>query len=117
MIRTMILAATLPFCALNAQAEIETEALATCLMTHTTDEQAEGMKRFMIHALQQEKAGATEELLKFSFGTLATGTSKCGLSFADIDTPDFEAAMEIYGQQLGEKIMSEAMLLIDIPVD
>ena len=103
MIRTMILAAALPFCALNAQAEIETEALATCLMTHTTDEQAEGMKRFMIHALQQEKAGATEELLKFSFGTLATGTSKCGLSFADIDTPDLKRRWKFTDSSLAKR--------------
>ncbi len=117
MIRTLILAAALPFCALNAQAEIETAALAECLFTNTTAEQTEGMKRFMVHALQEEKAGATDELLKFSFSTLATATSQCGLSFADVQTPAFEAAMEIYGQQLGVKIMEDAFRVLEIPID
>lgn len=117
MIRTLLLAAALPFCALNAHSEIQTEALAECLFTNTTDEQAEGMKRFMVHALQKEKAGATDELLKFSFSTLATAIPQCGLSFADVQTPAFEAAMELYGQQLGVKIMEDAFRFLDIPVD
>lgn len=117
MLRSMIAAAALAVCTLPASAQVDPEPLAACMKTHTTPELKTGMKDFMIHALQEHKAEATQALLTFSFSALTIATAKCGLSFGDVQTPYFESAMERYGEMLGEEIMSDAFLMLDIPVD
>jgi len=117
MMRTLVLAAAMSLCNLPAIADTESNALASCMVANATDTQTSNMKQFMIHALQENKAEATDSLLKLSFEALSIATQKCGLSFADVQTPKFEQAMEIYGEALGEKIMKDAFAYLEIPID
>lgn len=117
MIRTLILASTLPLLALNASAVEAENKLATCMISNTTPTQKSGMKQMIIHALQEDKPAATDAFLKLSFEAMSIATAKCGLSFADVQSPTFEAALEAYGQSLGEAVMKDALVFMDIPVD
>jgi hypothetical protein len=48
---------------------------------------------------------------------MSIATTQCGMSFADVQTPAFEAALESYGQSLGQEVMKDALRFMDIPVD
>ena len=117
MFRSLALAAAITFCTGSAHAQINPEQLATCMTTHTTPSMKANVKQFMIHALQENKPDATSTLLTFSFEALSVATSKCGMSFADVSSPDFEAATKRYGEILGEQIITEAFRSIDIPIN
>lgn len=117
MIRTLIIAAALPIFALNASAAETENKLATCMITNATATQKSGMKQTIILALQENKPAATESLLKFSFEAMSIATAKCGLSFADVQTPAFETAMQAYAEGLGQIVMKDALRMMDIPVD
>lgn len=71
------------------------------------------MKTMMIRALQdaprEELQGITIQL-GMSMVTLAT--VKCGMGMSELESPVFEAAAEIYGMQMGEKIMNKALAKI-----
>ncbi len=117
MLRTLALAAAIGLGSLPAMAQGNTDTIATCMIANTTKSQTDDMKAFLVFALQENKPEATDALLKFSFEALSIATQKCGLSFADVQTPKFEAAMETYGEALGESIMRDAFAYLDIPFD
>lgn len=117
MFRSIMLSAVIACAALPGQAEIEPLELATCMRTHTTPEIKADMKEFLVFALQEKKAEATSSLLSFSFAAFSIATANCGMSFGDVEHPNFDVAMETYGQMLGEDIMNDAFRILDIPVD
>ncbi len=117
MIRTLIIAAALPLLAMNASAVEAENPLAACMITNTTPTQKSGMKQMIISALQEDKPAATDAFLKLSFEAMSIATAKCGMSFVDVQSPNFERALETYGQSLGEAVMKDALLFMDIPVD
>lgn len=117
MFRILVSAIAASTLSLPASADIDPDAMASCMQQNTTPEIKEGMKQFMIHALQSNKEAATQELLKFSFSSLSIATVQCGLTFGDVQTPAFEAGMEKYGEALGLEIMTEALNFLEIPTD
>lgn len=116
MIRTLIVTAALPFIALTAGASEPANPLATCMIANATPSQKAGMKQMIIHALQENKPAATDAFLKLSFEAMSIATAKCGATFADVQSPSFQSALETYGQSLGEAVMNEALVFMDIPV-
>jgi len=117
MIRSLMMASALSLLAFNASAAEGENKLASCMIANTTPTQKSGMKQLIIQALQENKQAATESFLKLSFEAMSIATTQCGMSFADVQTPAFEAALETYGQSLGEEVMKDALRFMDIPVD
>ena len=117
MIRTLIVSAALPFITLTAGASEPASPLATCMIANTTPSQKAGMKQMIIHALQENKPAATESFLTLSFEAMSIATARCGATFADVQSPSFQGALEAYGQSLGEAVMKDALTFMDIPVD
>jgi hypothetical protein len=117
MIRTLIVSAALPFIAFSAGANEPASPLATCMIANTTPSQKAGMKQMIIHALQENKPAATESFLTLSFEAMSIATARCGATFADVQSPSFQGALEAYGQSLGEAVMKDALTFMDIPVD
>ncbi len=118
MFRHLALAAIAPaLLAAPALAEIDSGTLGACMVAHSTEAQASAMKDFMVHALEERREEATDALLGLAFGAAAIATTDCGAGFADLDTPAFEDAMEIYGEHLGTIIMERALAYMDIPLE
>ncbi|AXE65120.1 hypothetical protein BBF93_13500 [Hyphomonas sp. CACIAM 19H1] len=115
MLRSVIAAAVLASSALPAFADFDPDRLATCMKSNTTPELKTNVKQVMIHALQDQKPEANAALLNFSFSALAIATSQCGMSFADVQNPKFESAVETYAQLLGEEILNDALAMMDMP--
>lgn len=115
MLRFVIVAAAIACAALPASAQFNPDQLATCMNSNTTPELKANVKQVMIHALQEQKAEANSALLNFSFSALAIATTRCGMSFADVQNPKFETAVETYAQLLGEEILIDALGMLDIP--
>lgn len=115
MLRSVIVAAAIACAALPASAQFNPDQLATCMKSNTTPELKANVKQVMIHALQEQKIEANSALLNFSFAALAIATSRCGMSFTDVQNPQFETAVETYAQLLGEEILADAMSMLDIP--
>lgn len=115
MLRSVIAAAVLASAALPAFADFDPDRLATCMKSNTTPELKTNVKQVMIHALQDQKPEANAALLNFSFSALAIATSQCGMSFADVQNPKFESAVETYAQLLGEEILNDALAMMDMP--
>jgi len=116
MLRSAIVAAAIACFGLPASAEFNPERLATCMKSNTTPELKANVKQVIIHALQEQKPQANSALLTFSVNALAIATSQCGMSFADVQNPKFETAVEAYAQLLGEEILADALRMMDIPV-
>lgn len=115
MLRSVIAAAAVVCIALPAAADFDPDRLATCMKSNTTPELKANVKQVMIHALQEQKPEANTALVNFTFSALAIATSQCGMSFADVQDPKFESAVETYAQLLGEEILNDAMTMLDIP--
>ncbi len=116
MLRSVVVAAAIAFVALPASADFDPDRLAKCMKSNTTPELKANVKQVMIHALQEQKPEANSALINFSFNALAIATSQCGMSFADVQNPKFETAVETYAQLLGEEILTDALKMMDIPV-
>lgn len=117
MIRSLMMASALSLLALNASAAETQNKLASCMIANTTPTQKASMKQLIIQALQENKPAATETFLKMSFEAMSIATTACGATFADVQTPAFEGALEAYGQSLGEEVLKDALRFMDVPVD
>lgn len=116
MLRCVIAAAAVLCLALPAAADFDPDRLATCMKSNTTPELKASVKQVMVHALQEQKPEANAALVNFSVNALAIATSQCGMSFADVQDPKFESAVETYAQLLGEEILNDAMTMLDVSV-
>jgi hypothetical protein len=85
------------------------QALAQCLIQNTVETDKQGMRDFMIAALQQQKEAANQAMMAFGMNIAMKSTTTCGWTMQDLQTPQFEQAMGIYGEYMGEQIMMEAM--------
>lgn len=116
MLRSVMVSLVIAATALPAAADFDPDRLATCMKSNTTPELKANVKQVMVHALLEQKPEANAALLTFSFNALAIATSRCGMSFADVQNPKFETAVETYAQLLGEELLSDALTMLDIPV-
>jgi len=85
------------------------QALAQCLIENTVESDKKGMRDFMIAALQQQKETAQQAMMAFGMNIATKSMQTCGWTAQDLQTPQFEQAMGIYGEYMGEQIMMEAM--------
>lgn len=93
--------------------ELTAESLAGCMMDNSGVEESEALKNLLIDALSD----APRE--KLQTGTIAVGmqmltlaTVECGMGMEELSSPLFEESARIYGQQLGEKLVTNAMAKI-----
>lgn len=109
----MALAAAPALAQVETEAGTEAEQLASCIIDHSTEDDIAAMKTVMLYALQDEQDKATAALLKVAFSATSIATGDCGLALAELDSPVFGDAMEIYGEHMGEVIMGRALSFLD----
>lgn len=85
------------------------DQLAQCLIQNTQESDKQTMRDFMIAALQQQKEAATEKMMSFGMSIAMKATTSCGWTMQELQTPQFEQAVTVYGEFMGEQIMAEAM--------
>jgi hypothetical protein len=88
---------------------IRAETLSQCMIANSKPEHEEQMRKVMIDALQENTESLNSSLLLMSMSVIAMAQQSCGLKMSDLQSPEFEAGMEAYGQFMGEKIFTKAM--------
>jgi hypothetical protein len=95
-----------------AMAQVDEAALTECLLANTTDEHIQAMKRLMIAALNDETEMLKNEATSYGMVIVTMAMTKCGITEAQLQDPAVNAAVGVYGQKLGEKIMTDAFAKI-----
>jgi hypothetical protein len=93
----------------GAPISAEGKALGACMIANSTPEHERLMKVMMIDALNEDTDGLNKSVLAVTAAIVAMGQQSCGLKLTDLQKPAFEEAMGLYGEHLGEKIMTRAM--------
>lgn len=101
-------------CLASANAQpVTSQSLAECMIANTGDTDEAILKKLIIRAMQD---APTEELksitIEMGMSMVSLATVDCGMDVSDLDGPVFGGAAEIYGQRMGEKLMTEAMAKI-----
>ncbi|KCZ53576.1 hypothetical protein HY29_16815 [Hyphomonas beringensis] len=117
MIRTLCLGAALAvFAASPAAAQTRSDEVASCMISHSTEEDVAQMKQLMLLALQDRKDEATTALAGLMMQAGVSASSQCGVGFGEMTSPMFEAAMRQYGEHLGTIVMERAFTMMDLPM-
>jgi hypothetical protein len=87
----------------------EGKTLGDCLIANSTSEHERLMRVMLIDALKEDTDALNKSLMTLSMAVLATATQSCSLKVSDLQKPQFEEGMGVYGEFLGEKIMTDAM--------
>jgi hypothetical protein len=95
----------------TAQA-VDEAALTECLLANTTDEHIQAMKRLMIAALNDETETLKNEATSYGMVIITMAMTQCGITEAQLQDAAVNAAVGVYGQKLGEKIMTDAFAKI-----
>ena len=111
MIRNVLVAcAVLSLClSPTANAQTRTQQLADCLLQNASGEDEKLMKDLLIKALQDAPADDLQaSAMALGFSIYNLGTSFCEMTPQEVSSGVFEQAAEIYGEALGEKIVTDA---------
>ena len=117
MIRMLSLGAAALICAATPGfAQTRADEVAGCMIRHSTEADVTQMKQLMLLALQEKKSEATTVMgaLMLKAGLSATGN--CGVSYGEMASPMFEAAVRQYGEHLGEVVMERSLQFMDLPM-
>ena len=95
-----------------AAQQIDVSALSACLVANTTDVHVNAMKRLMIAALRDDTASLEAEVTHYGTMIVMLATTKCGIDRSQLADPAVNEAVGLYGQKLGEKIMTDAFAKI-----
>jgi hypothetical protein len=87
----------------------EGKALGDCLIANSTAGHERMMKAMMIDALNENTEALNNSVLAVTMAVMATGQQACGLKMTDLQKPMFAEGMGVYGEYLGQKIMTNAM--------
>ncbi|MEM9055387.1 MAG: hypothetical protein AAGB16_08680 [Pseudomonadota bacterium] len=89
------------------------QSLANCMVQNSDASDEQVLKDMMIKALQDAPTDELQAItLKMGMTMINIATVDCGMSMSDLEGPVFQGAAEIYGMQMGEKIMGEALAKI-----
>lgn len=92
--------------------QVDAAALTECLIANTTDEHIASMKRLMIAALQDEIETLKAEATNYGNIIVGMAIAKCKVVASQLTDPAVNEAVGVYGQRLGEKIMTDAFAKI-----
>lgn len=92
--------------------QVDAAALTECLIANTTDEHIASMKRLMIAALQDQIETLKAEATNYGNIIVGMAIAKCNVVASQLTDPAVNQAVGIYGQRLGEKIMTDAFAKI-----
>lgn len=92
--------------------QVDAAALTECLIANTTDEHIASMKRLMIAALQDEIETLKAEATNYGNIIVGMAIAKCNVAASQLTDPAVNEAVGVYGQRLGEKIMTDAFAKI-----
>lgn len=114
MINRTITLLAFSLCLASAHAQtLTSQSLAECMIANTGDTDEAILKKLIIRAMQD---APTDELkgitIEMGMSMVSLATVDCGLNMSELDGPVFVGAAEIYGQRMGEKLMTEAMAKI-----
>lgn len=109
MLKKLALALTLTVAPLAATAQ-ENSQLTSCMLQQTTAADEQLMKDFMILALQEAPPEQlSQKFTEFSLNMVDLAVSRCGVPITQLEAPQNIAAVERYGQILGERIFAQAL--------
>ena len=77
-------------------------------MAATEDDETK-MKNFLVNALLENKEETQKALLEVGMLVAQRSMITCGADIKDLESPAFEKAAEIYGAELGARIMEKTM--------
>lgn len=86
--------------------------LAQCLIANAKPEHEQQLKDVMIDALKDDSQSLNTSALAMGMNMILLAQQSCGLKFSDLQSPEFEAALQAYGIFMGEKIFTAAMAKI-----
>lgn len=85
-----------------------------CMIENSSTEAENALREMMIAALEDRLVEAQEGVMEMGMAIVSIAMNSCGIQIADLQTPLFEEASSIYGQWVGEKIVSEAFAKIGL---
>ena len=86
--------------------------LADCMLAHVDAPFEQQMKTMMIDALKDDTESLNRSMMAMGVGVLSIAQQHCGVKMSDLQTPEFERAAGLFGQTIGERIMTKAMAKI-----
>lgn len=93
----------------GAPVSAQGKALGDCLSANSTSEHERAMKAMMIDALNDNTEALNESILAVTMAVIATAQQSCNLKMTDLQKPFFAEGMGVYGEHLGQKVMTAAM--------
>ena len=120
MIRTLCLGTAAAFLAAmpalaDTAADTRSAQVASCMITHSTEEDVSQMKQLMLLALQEKKSEATTAMAAMVLKAGLSATGNCGVGYTEMTTPMFESAIRQYGEHLGTVVMERSLQFMDLP--
>ena len=93
----------------GAPISAEGKTLGDCLSANSTPAHERMMKTMLIDALNEDTEALNKSILAVTMAVMATAQQSCGLKMTDLQKPMFAEGMGVYGEYLGQKVMTNAM--------
>lgn len=87
-------------------------AMGECLISHADATHEKAMKTMLIDALNEDKEALNKSILTVTMAVIGLAQQHCGLKMTDLDNPSFEEGMGVYGEYLGQKVMTKAFSIL-----
>ncbi|MEZ5938871.1 MAG: hypothetical protein R3C52_11755 [Hyphomonadaceae bacterium] len=112
-LKAAAMAAVMVLTAGAAMAQSERGAeLGQCLVDTATEADEQSMRTVLLQALQDQTDELNRTLIQFSLQVLSRAVDKCGLKFSELESPEVEEGIGIYGEYLGQKIFEATLAKI-----
>jgi hypothetical protein len=98
----------------GAPISAEGRALGQCQIAHSKPEHEAMMRTMMIDALKDDTESLNRSALAISMAIITVATESCALKLTDLKKEAFGEGMGVYGEFLGQKIMSAAMAKMNL---
>lgn len=90
------------------------ESLANCMLENSGENEKTALKNMMIKALSDAPAAELEaSTMALGLTIVGLATSNCDMAVGDLTSDMFGDAAELYGMEMGELVMTEAMAKIE----
>ena len=89
--------------------ETTKDTIIACMLENTTEQDVSAMRNMMVAALTDDNDGMKRYLLQVGFSVSNLAMNTCHMDYALLSKPEFLEISRLYGQKLGEKIMTEAL--------
>ncbi|KRD49945.1 hypothetical protein IB265_21730 [Ensifer sp. ENS10] len=89
-------------------APLDEARLVQCMLEHTTSDDEAVFKDMMVAAPNDDSGALKASLVQLSSLMMNLALTKCEVGMSMLATPQFQAAAELYGRQVGEKLMKKA---------